>query len=125
MATKTTDTATGDDSNITPVDDSNITTEGGRRRRSKGYRKNTWLSHVKTTMKFNRGKSFKQVLKLAAKSYKKSKSKSQSQSQSAGRRKKKTHGGSSMKQSIDALLQKQQGGSGIGKVPLVDTAASV
>ena len=32
---------------------------------------NAWLVHVKATMKKNRGKSFKQVLKLAKKSYKK------------------------------------------------------
>jgi flagellar hook-basal body complex protein FliE len=46
------------------------------------------LSHVKATMKMHRGKSFKQVLKLAKKSYKKSQSSSQSQSQSGGRRRK-------------------------------------
>ena len=56
---------------------------GGRRRG-----KNSWLSHVKATMKMHRGKSFKQVLKLAKKSYKKSQSQSQSQSQSGGRRRK-------------------------------------
>ena len=101
--------------------------DGGRRRRSNGSRKNSWLSHVKATMKVNRGKSFKQVLKLAKKTYKKSQSQSSSQSssQSAGRRRyRKKRGGSSMKQSIDDLLQKQQGGSGIGKVPLVDTATA-
>jgi hypothetical protein len=56
---------------------------GGRRRRhSKGHRGNSWLNHVKATMKLNRGKSFKQVLKLAKKSYKKS----QSQSGGKGRK---------------------------------------
>ena len=30
-----------------------------------------WLSHVKSTMKSNKGKSFSQVLKIAAKTYKK------------------------------------------------------
>lgn len=30
-----------------------------------------WLSHVKSTMKSHKGKSFSQVLKIAAKSYKK------------------------------------------------------
>jgi hypothetical protein len=54
---------------------------GGRRRG-----KNSWLSHVKATMKMHRGKSFKQVLKLAKKSYKKSQS--SSQSHSGGRRRK-------------------------------------
>lgn len=105
---------------------------GGRggRRRSNGSRKNSWLSHVKATMKLNRGKSFKQVLKLAKKTYKKSQSQSQSssQSQSAGRRRRRggKRGGSSMKQSIDALLQKQQGGSGMsGKAPFGESAAPV
>ncbi len=73
----------GDESDDTgkplpPADDLSL---GGRRRG-----KNSWLSHVKTTMKMHRGKSFKQVLKLAKKSYKKYQS--QSQSQSGGRRRK-------------------------------------
>jgi hypothetical protein len=79
-------------------------------------------------MKVNRGKSFKQVLKLAKKTYKKSQSQSSSQSQSAGRRRRRggKRGGSSMKQSIDALLQKQQGGSGMsGKEPFGESAAPV
>ena len=59
------------------------TSAGGRRRRNT---KNSWLSHVKATMKMHRGKSFKQVLKLAKKSYKKSQS--SSQSHSGGRRRK-------------------------------------
>ena len=116
-----------------PVDDSKMTPEvsgapgGGRRRRSNGSRKNSWLSHVKATMKVNRGKSFKQVLKLAKKTYKKSQSQSSSQSQSAGRRRRRgKRGGSSMKQSIDDLLQKQQGGSGMpGKAPFGETATAV
>jgi len=109
--------------------------DGGRRRRSNGSRKNSWLSHVKATMKVNRGKSFKQVLKLAKKTYKKSQSQSRSQSssssqsQSAGRRRRRRavkRGGNSMKQSIDALLQKQQGGSGMaGKTPFGESAAPV
>jgi flagellar hook-basal body complex protein FliE len=82
-------------------------------------------------MKLNRGKSFKQVLKLAKKTYKKSQSQSSSQSssQSAGRRRRRRavkRGGNSMKQSIDALLQKQQGGSGMsGKAPFGESAAPV
>ena len=105
--------------------------DGGRRRRSNGSRKNSWLSHVKATMKLNRGKSFKQVLKLAKKTYKKSQSQSSSQSssQSAGRRRRRRavkRGGNSMKHSIDALLQKQQGGSGMaGKAPFGETATAV
>jgi len=53
----------------------------GRRKRY-----NPWLAHVKDTMRKNRGVSFKKILKLAKKTFKKSKSKSkrgrQSQSQS-------------------------------------------
>ena len=100
---------------------------GGRRRRSSGSRKNSWLAHVKATMKIHRDKSFKRVLQIAKKTYKKSQSQSQSQSrsQSAGKRKVK-RGGNSMKQSVDALLQKQQGGSGMaGKAPFGENAAPV
>ena len=106
---------------------SDVDRQGGRRRRSNGSRKNSWLSHVKATMKVNRGKSFKQVLKLAKKTYKKSQSQSSSQSQSAGRRRRRgKRGGSSMKQSIDDLFQKQQGGSGMpGKAPFGETATPV
>ena len=114
---------------IPEVSGTSGTPNGGRRRRSNGSRKNSWLSHVKATMKVNRGKSFKQVLKLAKKTYKKSQSQSSSQSssQSAGRRRyRKKRGGSSMKQSIDDLLQKQQGGSGMpGKAPFGETATPV
>ena len=65
-------------------------TAGRRHRRhSKHHRhhKNSWLSHVKATMKLHRGKSFKQILKLAKKSYKKS----QSNSQQGGKRRKSQH----------------------------------
>jgi hypothetical protein len=65
-------------------------------------------------MKVNRNKSFKQVLKIAKKTYKKS----QSQSQSAGKRRKAKGGGSSS--------QKQRGGSGMaGKAPFGENAAPV
>ena len=70
-----------------PVDE---THQGGRRRRrnSKHHKGNSWLAHVKATMKDkkNKGKSFKQVLKLAKKTYKKS------QSLSGGKGKRKTRG---------------------------------
>ncbi len=86
-------------------------TSGGRRRRhSKGHKGNSWLAHVKATMKLNRGKSFKQVLKLAKKSYKKSQSSSSSQSGGKGRKGKGTRRG-------------QYGGSG-GKVAGVGASAS-
>lgn len=38
-----------------------------------GSARSRWLSHVKKTMRANKGKSLKQVLKLAKKSYKKTK----------------------------------------------------
>jgi flagellar hook-basal body complex protein FliE len=86
------------------VEGAAVGTMGGRRRRhSKGHKGNSWLTHVKATMKLNRGKSFKQVLKLAKKSYKKS------QSQSGGKRHKSCKG--------------QNGGSG-GKVAGVGASAS-
>ena len=119
------DSNTGGDTSVTDplvAADPNL---GGRRRRSNGSRKNSWLAHVKATMKVNRDKSFKQVLKLAKKTYKKSKSQSQNGGKSKGKRKM-TRGGSSMKQSIDALLQKQEGGSGMaGKAPFGESAAPV
>ena len=79
---------------------------GGRRKRhSKSHKGNSWLDHVKYTMKEkkNKGKSFKQILKLAKKSYKKS------QSQSGGKGRKSRKG--------------QNGGSG-GKVAGVGESAS-
>ena len=75
---------------------------GGRRRRhSKGHKGNSWLAHVKATMKDkkNNGKAYKQILKIAKKTYKKS------QSQSGGKRRKCKTGGSTMK-------NYQNGGSG-------------
>jgi hypothetical protein len=38
-----------------------------------GGKKNSWLSHVKKTLKANKGKSFKAILKMAKKTYKSSK----------------------------------------------------
>jgi hypothetical protein len=35
-----------------------------------GGKRNKWLTHVKTTMRANKGKSFKAVLKMAKKTYK-------------------------------------------------------
>jgi hypothetical protein len=82
---------------------------GGRRKRhNKSHKGNSWLDHVKYTMKEkkNKGKSFKQILKLAKKSYKKS----QSQSGGKGRKGKSARKG-------------QHGGSG-GKVAGVGESAS-
>jgi hypothetical protein len=36
-----------------------------------GKKRNPWMSHVKSVKSANKGKSFKQVLKIAAKTYKK------------------------------------------------------
>lgn len=85
----------------------------GRRKRS-----NPWLAHVKDTMKKNRGVSFKKILKLAKKSFKKSKSynkrKSQSQSHSGGKKRAAKKGGSSVAGlDMEKLLGQQKGGSSI------------
>lgn len=37
-----------------------------------GGKRNPWLSHVKKTMKSHKGKSFKAILKIAKKTFKKS-----------------------------------------------------
>jgi hypothetical protein len=68
-------------------------TGGRRRRNSKHHKGNSWLAHVKATMKDkkNKGKSFKQVLKLAKKTYKKSQSHSLSSSHSGGNKRKFAH----------------------------------
>ena len=75
-------------------------------------------------MKKNRGVSFKNVLKLAKKSFKNSKygskSKSKSHSQSAGRRRRSKRGGNNSSKSS------QNGGSGMaGKAPFGENAAPV
>ena len=101
---------------------------GGRRKRKNGSRKNSWLAHVKATMKLHRNKSFKQVLKIAKKTYKRSQSQSQS-SQSGGKRRRVTRGGNSQQQQQEQQEQKQQqqqGGSGMaGKAPFGESAAPV
>ena len=43
---------------------------GGPKTQS-GGRRGAWMAHVKATMRANKGKSLKQVLKLAKKTYKK------------------------------------------------------
>ena len=94
-------------------DESKYVKAGGRHRKS--HKGNSWLAHVKATMKLNRDKSFKQVLKIAKKSYKKSQS--QSSSQSGGKRRKGK--GSKGK----GTRKGQYGGSG-GKVAGVGASAS-
>jgi hypothetical protein len=88
---------------------------GGRRRGSR--KSNPWLAHVKETMKKNRGVSFKNVLKLAKKSFKNSKYGSKSKSQSKSRSQSKSkYGGKG----------RQRGGSGMaGKAPFGENAAPV
>jgi alpha-galactosidase/6-phospho-beta-glucosidase family protein len=114
--------------------------DGGRRKRKNGSRKNSWLAHVKATMKLHRNKSFKQVLKIAKKTYKRSQSQSQS-SQSGGKRRRVKRGGNSQQQQQQEQEQKQQqggnsqqqqeqkqqqGGSGMaGKAPFGESAAPV
>jgi hypothetical protein len=96
-----------------------LTSAGGRRRRhSKHHKGNSWLAHVKATMKLNRGKSFKQVLKLAKKSYKKSQSSSSSQSGGKGSKGKGSKGSKGK-----GTRKGQYGGSG-GKVAGVGESAS-
>ena len=100
---------------------------GGRRKRSNGSRKNSWLSHVKATMKVNRNMSFKQVLKRAKLTYRRSKSQSKSQSkssQSAGKRRRVKKGGNAHAQ--DMFQEPQNGGSGMaGKPAFGSTAESL
>lgn len=86
-----------------------------------GGRKNPWLAHVKATMRGHRNKSFKQVLKIAKKTYRKksrSRRQSQSQSQNGGKKHRQVKKGSSKKQQQQQQLQEeqqqQQGGSGVG-----------
>ena len=116
-AYKTDKAVLGDD--IIDVDDSLInppagysftappTTNGGRRHRKshsgrKSHKGNSWLAHVKATMKLHPGKSFKQVLKIAKKTYKRS----QSSSQSGGKGRKSNGKGSK------GTRKGQYGGSG-------------
>lgn len=102
----------GNDNDGEPNGEEGVITDlGGRRRRnSKGRKGNSWLDHVKFTMKDkkNKGKSFKQILKIAKKTYKRS----QSQSQSGGKRRK-----------SQSQKNYQNGGSG-GKVAGVGASAS-
>ncbi len=113
-------------------DGTNDQSTGGRKRRGNGSRKNSWLAHVKATMKVNRNMSFKQVLKRAKKTYKKSKSQSKSQSQSSQSGGKKPRvkkgcvktGGNAHAQ--DMFQETQNGGSGMaGKPAFGSTAESL
>ena len=85
-------------------------------------------------MKVNRNMSFKQVLKRAKKTYKKSKSQSQSQSSQSGGRRRRAKGvkgvkgvktgGNSAAQNM--FQEPQNGGSGMpGKTSLAATAQSL
>jgi hypothetical protein len=77
-------------------------------------------------MKVHRDKSFKQVLKIAKKTYKKSQSQSQSSQNGGKHRKVKRGGSSSLKQSSEGQFSKQQGGSGMaGKAPFGENAEHV
>ena len=94
-----------------------------------GRKQNSWLIHVKKTLRENRDKSFKQVLKLAKKTYKRSASAAY---ESKGVRKSRRHhhktrhggssgNGSSSSSSNGELSESQNGGnSGEGGNPLLD-----
>jgi len=93
-----------------------------------GRKQNSWLIHVKKTLRENRDKSFKQVLKLAKKTYKRSASAAY---ESKGVRKSRRHhhktrrggssGNGSSSSSNGELSESQSGGnSGEGGNPLLD-----
>lgn len=113
-----------DDYVLQDGDDDYVAAGGGRHRKShrghRGHKGNSWLAHVKATMKLHPGKSFKQVLKIAKKTYKRSQSQSssQSQSQSGGKRRK-----SNGKGKGKGTRKGQYGGSG-AKVAGVGASAS-
>jgi hypothetical protein len=110
-------------SNVTgnPVPPPTDVQVGGRRK------KNSWLAHVKATMRGHRNKSFKQVLKIAKKTYRKSKRHSQSQSSQNGGKKgskkqqqkqqkqqKQQQQQEQQQQQQEQEQEQQQGGSGVG-----------
>jgi hypothetical protein len=113
------DVSVPDDYELQPGDDEYVASGGRRHRRhSKGHKGNSWLAHVKATMKLHPGKSFKQILKIAKKTYKKSQSQSQSQSQSGGRRRKPQN-----QKSQKSQKKYQNGGSGGKMAGLGESAA--
>jgi hypothetical protein len=84
---------------------------------SGGRKKNSWLAHVKATMRGHRNKSFKQVLKIAKKTYRK---KAKYQGKSRSRR---NYQNQNQNQNQDqnqnenqdgGKKRKQRGGSGVG-----------
>jgi hypothetical protein len=79
---------------------------------SGGRRKNAWLTHVKATMRGNRNKSFKQVLKIAKKTYRKH-NKSQGKSRSKHHRRSRQSGGNPLQQLMESQEKKQGGGGNL------------
>ena len=79
---------------------------------SGGRRKNAWLTHVKATMRGNRNKSFKQVLKIAKKTYRKH-NKSQGKSRSKHHRRSRQSGGNPLQQLMQSQEKKQSGGNNL------------
>lgn len=77
---------------------------------SGGRKKNAWLTHVKATMRGNRNKSFKQVLKIAKKTYRKH-NKSQGKSRSKHHRRSRQSGGNPLQQLMQSQEKKQSGGN--------------
>jgi hypothetical protein len=95
------------------------------------HHKNSWLTHVKATMKLHRDKSFKQVLKIAKKTYKRSQSQSQTQQQGGKRRRgqsqqQQQQGGrkKSKQQQHQQHQEDQHGGSGGKESTFSETAAT-
>ena len=79
-----------------------------------GRKKNAWLAHVKATMKSYRNKSFKQVLKIAKKTYRNSKHNSKSLSKSLSKSKSQSQSQSQSSQNGGNKSKNQKGGSGVG-----------
>ncbi len=105
---KTLDDPTGSTNSADLAAAANNATDSGKNqfagRRRRGRRQNSWLSHVKQTMKMHKGKSFKQILQLAKKSYHNRQSQYHSQSQSN------QNGGKRRRQK--SRKTRQNGGSG-------------
>ena len=78
---------------------------------------NAWLAHVKSTMKSHKGMKFKDVLKHAKKTYKKSKSNSKSMSKSKSK--------SKSKKSRGNMRKRQRGGGSCQPTTAFQYAASV
>ena len=95
-----------------PVDPLEAPVDRPSDEQSGGRRKNAWLTHVKATMRGNRNKSFKQVLKIAKKTYRKH-NKSQGKSRSKHHRRSRQSGGNPLQQLMESQVKKQGGGGNL------------